>query len=144
MKNISNLFQLTEKDKDQYKKLIDKIDLDTSDDVIGMLNTKVDRLIASDQLNDIEVDLIKNVSVLVSIYQTYPDLTDSIRKRILFAISYFCDEDDDIPDIVPEIGYLDDAVIARWVIESISKDLPEVSIASVSYTHLTLPTILLV
>tara|TARA_B100000929_G_scaffold48144_1_gene34715 strand:+ start:341 stop:730 length:390 start_codon:yes stop_codon:yes gene_type:complete len=129
MKNISNLFQLTEKDKDQYKKLIDKIDLDTSDDVIGMLNTKVDRLIASDQLNDIEVDLIKNVSVLVSIYQTYPDLTDSIRKRILFAISYFCDEDDDIPDIVPDIGYLDDAVIARWVIESISKDLPEVSIA---------------
>ena len=129
MKNISNLLQLTEKDKDQYKKLIDKIDLDTSDDVIGMLNTKVDRLIASDQLNDIEVDLIKNVSVLVSIYQTYPDLTDSIRKRILFAISYFCDEDDDIPDIVPEIGYLDDAVIARWVIESISKDLPEVSIA---------------
>ena len=129
MKNISNLFQLTEKDKDQYKKLIDKIDLDTSDEVIGMLNTKVDRLIASDQLNDIEVDLIKNVSVLVSIYQTYPDLTDSIRKRILFAISYFCDENDDIPDIVPEIGYLDDAVIARWVIESISKDLPEVSIA---------------
>ena len=129
MKNISNLFQLTEKDKDQYKKLIDKIDLDTSDDVISMLNAKLDRLISSEQLNDIEVDLIKNVSVLVSIYQTYPDLTDSIRKRILFAISYFCDENDDIPDIVPEIGYLDDAVIARWVIESISKDLPEVSIA---------------
>ncbi len=129
MKNISNLFQLTEKDKDQYKKLIDKIDLNTSDEVISMLNAKLDRLIASEQLNDIEVDLIKNVSVLVSIYQTYPDLTDSIRKRILFAISYFCDEDDDIPDIVPEIGYLDDAVIARWVIESISKDLPEVSIA---------------
>jgi len=129
MKNISNLFQLTEKDKDQYKKLINKIDLDTSDDVISMLNAKLDRLIASEQLNDIEVDLIKNVSVLVSIYQTYPDLTDSIRKRILFAISYFCDENDDIPDIVPEIGYLDDAVIARWVIDSISKDLPEVSIA---------------
>ena len=129
MKNISNLFQLTEKDKDQYKKLIDKIDLNTSVEVINMLNAKLDRLIASEQLNDIEVDLIKNVSVLVSIYQTYPDLTDSIRKRILFAISYFCDENDDIPDIVPEIGYLDDAVIARWVIESISEDLPEVSIS---------------
>ena len=127
--NISNLFQLTEEDKDQYKKLIDNIDLDKSDDVISMLDAKLDKLTTSDRLNDIEIDLIKNVSVLVSIYQTYPDLTDSIRKRILFAISYFCDEDDDIPDIVPEIGYLDDAVIARWVIESISKDLPEVSIA---------------
>ncbi|MCS5623123.1 MAG: DUF1232 domain-containing protein [Candidatus Marinimicrobia bacterium] len=125
--NISNLFQLTEEDKDQYRKLIDKIDLDSSDDIISMLNPKLDRLVASDGLNDIEIDLIKNVSVLVSIYQTYPDLTDSIRRRILFAISYFCDEDDDIPDIVPDIGYLDDAVIANWVIESISKDLPEVS-----------------
>ena len=127
--NISNLFQLTEEDKDRYRKLIDKIDLDSSDDVISMLNPKLDRLIASDRLNDIEIDLIKNVSVLVSIYQTYPDLTDSIRRRILFAISYFCDEDDDIPDIVPDIGYLDDAVVANWVIASISKDLPEVSIA---------------
>lgn len=127
--NISNLFQLTEEDKDRYRKLIDKIDLDSSDDVISMLNPKIDRLIASDRLNDIEIDLIKNVSVLLSIYKTYPDLTDSIRKRILFAISYFCDEDDDIPDIVPDIGYLDDAVVANWVIASISKDLPEVSIA---------------
>ena len=127
--NISKLFQLTEKDKTQYQKLIDDIDLNSSDEVIKTLNVKLDKLIESGKLNDIEVDLIKNVSVLVSIYQTYPDLTDSIRKRILFAISYFCDVNDDIPDIVPEIGYLDDAAVARWVIESISKDLPEVSIA---------------
>ena len=85
--NISNLFQLTEEDKDQYRKLIDKIDLDSSDDIISMLSPKLDRLVASDGLNDIEIDLIKNVSVLESIYQTYPDLTGSIRRRILFAIS---------------------------------------------------------
>ena len=96
--DISNLFQLTDEDKAQYKKLIDNIDLDNSSSVIGMLNTKLEALLSSHNLNDMEVDLIKNVSVLLSIYQTYPDLTDSIRKRIL----------------------------------------------SVSYTHLTLPTILLV
>ena len=127
--NISKLFQLTEEDKAQYQKLIDNVDLNSSNEVIRTLNAKLDKLISSGQLNNIEVDLIKNVSVLVSIYQTYPDLTDSIRRRILFAISYFCDVNDDIPDIVPEIGYLDDAVVARWVIESISKDLPEVSLA---------------
>ena len=127
--NISKLFELTEEDKAQYQKLIDNVDLNSSNEIIRTLNVKLDKLIASGQLNDIEVDLIKNVSVLVSIYQTYPDLTDSIRRRILFAISYFCDVNDDIPDIVPEIGYLDDAVVARWVIESISKDLPEVSLA---------------
>ncbi len=127
--NISKLFQLTEKDKAQYQKLIDDINLNSSDEVIKTLNVKLDKLIESGKLNDIEVDLIKNVSVLVSIYQTYPDLTDSIRKRILFAISYFCDVNDDIPDIVPEIGYLDDAAVARWVIESVGQELPEVSLA---------------
>ena len=127
--NISKIFQLTEEDKAHYLTLIDKIDLNKSSEIIQSLNLKLDNLVSSKKLNTIETDLIKNVSVLLSIYQTYPDLTESIKKRIIFAISYFCDSDDDIPDIVPDIGYLDDAVVARWIIESIGKDLPEVSLA---------------
>ncbi len=127
--NISKIFQLTEEDKAHYLTLIDKIDLNKSYEVIQSLNLKLDDLVSSKNLNIVETDLIKNVSVLLSIYQTYPDLTESIKKRIIFAISYFCESDDDIPDIVPEIGYLDDAVVARWVIDSISADLPAVSFA---------------
>jgi len=127
--NISKIFELTDEDKAKYQLMIDKIDLSKSSEVIDTLNSKLDNLIDLKKLNSIETDLIKNVSVLLNIYQTYPDLTDSIKRRIIFAISYFCNSDDDIPDIVPEIGYLDDAVVARWVIESIGKELPEVSLA---------------
>ena len=127
--NISTIFELTDEDKAKYQLMIDKIDLSKSSEVIDTLNSKLDSLIDSKKLNSIETDLIKNVSVLLNIYQTYPDLTDSIKRRIIFAISYFCNSDDDIPDIVPEIGYLDDVVVARWVIESIGKELPEVSLA---------------
>ena len=127
--NISKLFQLTEEDKAEYKLLIDKIDLNDASKIIDMLNTKLDTMATSKSLNSIETDLIKYVSVLLNIYQTYPDLTDSIKRRILFALSYFCDSNDDIPDVVPEIGYLDDAVVARWVIESIGRELPDVSLA---------------
>jgi len=127
--NISKIFQLTEEDKAHYLTLIDKIDLNKSSEVIQSLNLKLDDLVFSKNLNIVETDLIKNVSVLLSIYQTYPDLTESIKKRIIFAISYFCESDDDIPDIVPEIGYLDDAVVARWVIDLINADLPAVSFA---------------
>ena len=127
--NISKIFQLTEEDKAHYLTLIDKIDLNKSSEIIQSLDLKLDNLVSSKKLNTIETDLIKNVSVLLSIYQTYPDLTESIKKRIIFAISYFCDSDDDIPDIVPDIGYLDDAVVARWIIDSISADLPAVSLA---------------
>ena len=127
--NISKIFELTDEDKAKYQLMIDKIDLSKSSEIINTLNSKLDSLIDSKKLNSIETDLIKNVSVLLNIYQTYPDLTDSIKRRIIFAISYFCNSDDDIPDIVPEIGYLDDVVVARWVIESIGKELPEVSLA---------------
>jgi len=127
--NISKIFELTDEDKAKYQLMIDKIDLSKSSEIINTLNSKLDNLIDLKKLNSIEIDLIKNVSVLLNIYQTYPDLTDSIKRRIIFAISYFCNSDDDIPDIVPEIGYLDDAVVARWVIESIGKELPEVSLA---------------
>ena len=127
--NISKIFELTDEDKAKYQLMIDKVDLSKSSEIINTLNSKLDNLIDLKKLNSIETDLIKNVSVLLNIYQTYPDLTDSIKRRIIFAISYFCNSDDDIPDIVPEIGYLDDAVVARWVIESIGKELPEVSLA---------------
>ena len=129
MMNISKIFQLTEEDKAEYKLLIDKIDLNDASKIIDMLNSKLDTMTTSKSLNSIETDLIKYVSVLLNIYQTYPDLTDSIKRRIIFALSYFCDSNDDIPDVVPEIGYLDDAVVARWVIESVGKELPEVSLA---------------
>ncbi len=127
--NISKIFQLTEEDKAVYKLLIDKIDLNDASKIIDMLNSKLETMTTSKILNSIETDLIKYVSVLLNIYQTYPDLTDSIRRRIIFALSYFCDSNDDIPDVVPEIGYLDDAVVARWVIESVGQELPEVSLA---------------
>jgi len=127
--NISKIFQLTEEDKAEYKLLIDKIDLNDASKIIDMLNSKLDTMAISKSLNSIETDLIKYVSVLLNIYQTYPDLTDSIKRRIIFALSYFCDSNDDIPDVVPEIGYLDDAVVARWVIESVGQELPEVSLA---------------
>ena len=129
MMNISKIFQLTEEDKAEYKLLIDKIDLNDASKIIDMLNSKLDTMTTSKSLNSIETDLIKYVSVLLNIYQTYPDLTDSIKRRIIFALSYFCDSNDDIPDVVPEIGYLDDAVVARWVIESVGQELPEVSLA---------------
>ena len=127
--NISKIFQLTEEDKAEYQLLIDKIDLNDASKIIDMLNSKLDTMTTSKSLNSIETDLIKYVSVLLNIYQTYPDLTNSIKRRIIFALSYFCDSNDDIPDVIPGIGYLDDAVVARWVIDSVGRELPDVSLA---------------
>ena len=123
-----NLFRLTKKDKEHYHKLIEKIDLSVMPSIMKMLGPKLQGMLSSN-LNEIELRLVQNISVLVGILQTYPNLTESIQKRILFSISYFCDEDDEIPDIIPGLGYLDDAKVAEWIIESISDEMPELSLA---------------
>lgn len=123
-----NLFRLTKKDKEHYRKLIEKIDIKVMPSIMKMLGPKVQGMLSSN-LSEIELRLVQNISVLVGILQTYPNLTESIQKRILFSISYFCDEDDEIPDIIPGLGYLDDAKVAEWIIESISDEMPELSLA---------------
>ena len=123
-----NLFRLTKKDKEHYHKLIEKIDLKVMPSIMKMLGPKLERMLSSN-LSEIELRLVQNISVLVGILHTYPNLTKSIQKRILFSISYFCDEDDEIPDIIPGLGYLDDAKVAEWIIESISDEMPELSLA---------------
>ena len=123
-----NLFRLTKKDKEHYRKLIEKIYLKVMPSIMKMLGPKLERMLSSN-LSEIELRLVQNISVLVGILQTYPNLTESIQKRILFSISYFCDEDDEIPDIIPGLGYLDDAKVAEWIIESISDEMPELSLA---------------
>ena len=123
------LFQLTDEDKAHYNKLIENIDLKRRNEIIKVIGPKIMSMMDEGTLNAIEVNLLNEISDLLGIMELYPNLQPQSMKRILFAISYFCDVNDDIPDIVPEIGYLDDAVVARWVIESISKDLPEVSLA---------------
>jgi uncharacterized membrane protein YkvA (DUF1232 family) len=39
------------------------------------------------------------------------DLSDNDKKRVLSALTYFADPDDVIPDNVPVLGFLDDAIM---------------------------------
>lgn len=45
------------------------------------------------------------------------------RRRILAAVSYFADAKDIIPDRIPGLGYLDDALMAELVMLELKHDL---------------------
>ena len=45
------------------------------------------------------------------------------RARILDALTYFVDPDDLIPDRLPGIGYLDDAIMIELVVEELKHDI---------------------
>lgn len=45
------------------------------------------------------------------------------RTRIMDALAYFVDPDDIIPDRVPGLGYLDDAIMVEIVVRELAHDL---------------------
>ena len=85
---------------------------------------KIQKILNHSSLNKAEVKLIEDIGRLSRILEENLDLPKLVMKKILFAMSYFIDENDEIPDIIPEYGYLDDLTVVNWVIEDIQKDLP--------------------
>jgi|TARA_Y100001936_G_scaffold133577_1_gene130610 hypothetical protein len=125
--NDLKLFQITKEDKDHYKKVIQKIDVNNMEIIIKVLGEKIQKIINHGNLNRAEVILIEDMGKLSRILEENLDLPKLVIQKILFAMSYFIDENDEIPDIIPEYGYLDDLTVVNWIMEDIQKKLPEVA-----------------
>ena len=119
------LFQITEQDKAHYQKIIQQIDVKNKEIIIKILGEKVQEIINHGDLNRAELKLIEDMGKLTLILQNNIDLPKLVVQKILFAMSYFIDEDDEIPDVIPEYGYLDDVSVVNWIMEDIKGKLPE-------------------
>ena len=93
----TNLFKLTEKDKDQYNKLIEKIDPNLKYSILTKVGPKLLKILEKDKINILQARLIKDINYLVEVLESNPTLNDLSVKRILFAFSYFFNENDEIP-----------------------------------------------
>ncbi|HIA94796.1 MAG TPA: DUF1232 domain-containing protein [Candidatus Marinimicrobia bacterium] len=118
------LFQLTEEDKAHYMDLIEKIDTVHSRAITRVLGRKISGMLDEGRLNSVEVALIDDIAKLMGILELYPELPQPVVKKILFAMTYFVDENDEIPDMIPDYGYLDDVKVVEWVIDDIQDQIP--------------------
>jgi uncharacterized membrane protein YkvA (DUF1232 family) len=50
-------------------------------------------------------------------------LSDEDRKRVLSALAYLCNPDDLIPDHIPGLGFLDDAIYAEIIIREMRPEI---------------------
>jgi uncharacterized membrane protein YkvA (DUF1232 family) len=57
------------------------------------------------------------------VHDTGWGLTDAERKEVLSALTYFCDPEDAIPDNIPVLGFLDDAIMIELVVEELKHEL---------------------
>ena len=123
--NDIKLFQITEEDKAHYKKIIKDIDTNHKDVILKVLEEKIQIMFNDGIANKVEIELIESMIKLVHILNTHVDLPKQIIQKILFAMSYFIDENDEIPDTTLEFGYLDDFTVANWILDDVQKNLPE-------------------
>jgi hypothetical protein len=115
-------FKLTEEDIQRTEKQITEMDLTREQSILAELPLKLDELLKSSDMDDFTIELINNVSKLYNVIMSLPALHDDLKRRILYALDYFVDKDDEIPDEIPEFGYLDDLVIVRYVEDQIMSD----------------------
>ncbi len=115
-------FKLTEEDIQRTEKQITEMDLTREQSILAELPLKLDELLKSSDMDDFTIELINNVSKLYNVIMSLPALHDDLKRRILYALDYFVNKDDEIPDEIPEFGYLDDLVIVRYVVDQIMSD----------------------
>ena len=123
--NDIKLFQITAEDKAHYKKIIKDIDTNHKDVILKFLEKKIQIMFNDGIANKVEIELIESMIKLVHILNTHVDLPKQIIQEILFAMSYFINENDGIPDTTLEFGYLDDITVANWILDDVQKNLPE-------------------
>ena len=50
-------------------------------------------------------------------------MDEDIQKKILFALDYFSNVDDEIPDSIPNYGLLDDSAVINWIVNGLQGTL---------------------
>ena len=113
--------QLTEKDKERYRNDIKVIDLSIKDKVLSESTVKLNTLMKIKTSDPYRIAVIQEIYALNNILRSTPNLETSIQQKILFALQYFAQGTDEIPDNIPGIGFLDDAAVIDWIIEDIKE-----------------------
>ncbi|MBC8175430.1 MAG: DUF1232 domain-containing protein [Candidatus Marinimicrobia bacterium] len=125
MENTPVSFQLTQEDIIRYREQISNTLLSMEKEVLKKIPGKLQELMRVKIYSTFIVDLIRDVERLYILLTEVNHITDDVERMIIFALSYFIKEKDEIPDSIDILGYLDDAVLVRWVVDEIKKEHPE-------------------
>ncbi len=119
-------FKLTEEDIQKMERRIAAFDLSREQKILAVIPQKLESMLILTKLNEFTTELINDVSRLYNILLAMPSLNDDLKRRILYALDYFVVNDDEIPDEIPDMGYIDDLAVVRYVVDQILADDSEI------------------
>jgi uncharacterized membrane protein YkvA (DUF1232 family) len=121
-------FTLSDRDLDRFKNIVSKARPESGDQQsqaeIEKAAYKIVDVAMNSDLPDFIADRLLELKVLLEMMRDEEwGLAEKERARIISAMSYFADPIDLIPDHIPGIGFLDDAMFVEIVIRELSHEI---------------------
>ncbi|MAG75464.1 MAG: hypothetical protein CL811_01780 [Colwelliaceae bacterium] len=119
-------FELKDSDLDHFRAVMEKAAAGASGLSESEILTKAKELSANLQ-NDVPefvVERLRKLEVLVAMVEDSQwQLEGDERSNVLNALAYFSDPEDLVPDHIPALGFLDDAIMIELVVEDLQDDV---------------------
>ena len=121
-------FTLSDSDLDHFQSIVDKTKTAIeSDENAVNIEAAARQLITDARSTDlptfIDDRLLKLEVVIDMVGDDEWQLSEEERRRVLGALVYFCDPEDLIPDHIPGLGFLDDAIYVELVIRELKAEI---------------------
>ena len=121
-------FTLSDKDLEHFQAVVDNARVAMDGELSPeQIEATAKQLIADTQQGELPefiAERIRKLSVVIDMINDEEwALNDEERSRVLSALAYFCDPDDLIPDHVPGLGFLDDAIYVEIVLRELNNEI---------------------
>ncbi len=121
-------FTLSDSDLNHFQAIVDKAKTAMeSDENVANIEAAARQLITDAKSTDLPSFIDDRLSKLEIVIDMVSDeewqLSEEERRRVLGALVYFCDPEDLIPDHIPGIGFLDDAIYVELVIRELKAEI---------------------
>lgn len=121
-------FTISDPDLERFQAIIDRAaDTVADEHQAEQIEAAARELIAKaaqDDLPEFIGSRIAKLSVLIDMIKDQEwQLSEEERQQVLSALAYLCDPEDLIPDHVPGLGFLDDAIYTEIVLQELGNEV---------------------
>ena len=120
-------FELSDKDLRYFRQVLQKVRKGRNAENEKVILREAEELLEEVKRTDAPQYVQNRIAQLSGLILMIEDedwrLEGADRSRVLNALAYFADPDDLIPDKVPGLGYLDDAIMVELVVQDLKHEI---------------------
>lgn len=124
---ITVSFDLTESDLDHFRQMmktaIDATQTLSEKEILEKATAMTVEMEQADIPDFVEQRLSSLKTLIAAVQDDEWQLPEDEKSDILFSLAYFAEPHDLVPDHIPGLGYVDDAIMIELVIQDMSLDL---------------------